>query len=270
MQIISNNHQALATNNMEKFVQTNIGQIAVDVTEVNNAKTPIIFLHGVYFDRYLWEEVVENITDRTVVLVDMPMHGKSKNISNTKWTLQDCADMLIQLLDELKLSKVIAIGHSWGSMTICLAAAQNPSRFQSVLLCNMPHQKMSKKDIFLLKIQHLALVFKNFYIHQASKALFDSSSLIANPKLVNKLTESMNNLARKEIVHTDYAVRINSIELKPLIESLEIPFYMLVGKTDYVESIPGIDTVFAQGGHISPLEDLEHVSRFIQKILLSY
>jgi 3-oxoadipate enol-lactonase len=72
------------------------------------------------------------------------MHGFSKELLKDEWKLNDCADILIEILDVLQLPKFIAIGHSWGSMTIIRAAHKNPQLFSVIDLCNMPfrtHQK---------------------------------------------------------------------------------------------------------------------------------
>ena len=81
------------------MIHTNLGNIAVFPKLVDSDKTPIIFLHGVYFDHHLWDEVIYSIQDRTTYSVDMPFHGLSKEITKTDWTLNDCADMLLEILD---------------------------------------------------------------------------------------------------------------------------------------------------------------------------
>ena len=126
------------------FIPTKLGKIAVYQQIADSDKTPIILLHGVYFDHHLWDAVIESLNDRTIITLDMPMHGMSKQLSKNDWTLADCADMLIEILHDLKLPKVIAIGHSWGSMTILRAAHKNPELFSAIGLCNMPYMAASK------------------------------------------------------------------------------------------------------------------------------
>jgi hypothetical protein len=43
----------------------------------------------------------------------MPFHGKSREITKPDWSLNDCVDMLIEILDHLQIPKVIA---SWAFM----------------------------------------------------------------------------------------------------------------------------------------------------------
>ena len=95
------------------YIQTNIGKIAIHKTENKTDKLPIIMLHGVYFDHHLWDEQVKHIDDRTIITIDMPFHGKSREITKPDWSLNDCVDMLIEILDHLQIPKVIA---SWAFM----------------------------------------------------------------------------------------------------------------------------------------------------------
>ena len=48
--------QAQTIYHMErKFINTSVGQIAVFHNGITSEKTPVIFLHGVYFDHNLWK-----------------------------------------------------------------------------------------------------------------------------------------------------------------------------------------------------------------------
>jgi pimeloyl-ACP methyl ester carboxylesterase len=191
------------------MINTNLGKIAVYPKLVDSDKTPIIFLHGVYFDHHLWDEVIDSIQDRTTYSVDMPFHGLSKEITKNDWSLNDCAEMLLEILDSLKITKVIAVGHSWGSMTILRAASKQPERFESVLLCNMPFFAATKKQKLTFGLQHSMLIFRNFYTKQAVKALFGKTSLKENPSLIDQLKRPMNLLSNAQIKHTDWKNRSN-------------------------------------------------------------
>lgn len=116
---------------MEKlYIPTRLGQIAVHRRAAENQRTPIVMLHGVYFDHQLWKHQVAAIGDRTLILPDMPLHGDSRQITKANWNLDDCGGMLLDILNYLKIPEVIAVGHSWGSMSILRAAASALERFE--------------------------------------------------------------------------------------------------------------------------------------------
>jgi pimeloyl-ACP methyl ester carboxylesterase len=249
-----------------KKIKTSTGEIAVAIKAVEKT-IPVIFLHGVYYNRELWKYQTDRITNRTIITVDMPFHGKSKNITNKNWTIEDCANMLIEILDSLKIEKVIAIGHSWGSMTILRAAAITPERFQSIGLCNMPYQASTAKIRWSIRLQHLMLGFRTFYTKQVAKALYGKNTYKKNPALLKHLESSMNLLTKNEIIQTDKAVRSNAENLEPLIQSLKMPVLALRGEDDYVPESGYLKSKTVEGGHVSPIEAPEEVLIFIQNVI---
>ncbi len=249
------------------FAKTNIGDIAVFQQIADSDKTPIIFLHGVYFDHHLWDAAIESLKDRTIITLDMPFHGLSKEITKNDWTLDDCADMLIEILHGLQLPKVIALGHSWGSMTILRAAHKDPELFSSIGLCNMPFMAASKGKKLTLSIQHAMLPFRNFYTQQAAKALFGKSTLNAKPYLTSELKRTMDLLTIPQIKHTDRAVIANAEDTSALIKTLKVKALALKGEEDYVPAPPYLETIIVKGGHVSPIENPVEVLEFMNKLL---
>lgn len=253
---------------MEKlFVKTRLGRIAVYRKASASRAVPIIFLHGVYLDHTLWTGQVDAIDDRTVLTLDMPWHGESREGVPAKWTLEDCAGMLLEALDALEVPKVVAIGHSWGSMTILRAAARHPERFAAVGLCNMPFAAASGKEKLTFHLQHLALPFRDFYAKQAGKALFGKVSLQENPDLLARLQSTMEKLSNHQVRQTDQFVILDAADASSLIATLPVRTLALKGEEDYVPSPPGIETEIVPGGHISPLEVPERVTAFTRSVL---
>jgi pimeloyl-ACP methyl ester carboxylesterase len=251
-----------------QFITTKIGKIAVFIQGIPTNEPPIIFLHGVYFDHHLWDNQVNAIKDRSVITIDMPLHGESKQDILANWTLNDCADMLLAILDSLHLPKVIAVGHSWGSMTILRAATQQPDRFAAIGLCNMPFEAASKNQKRTFGLQHSMLFFRYFYTQQAGKALFGKTSLRENPALIHLLKRPMNLLTNAQIKQTDKAVIINAEDATALLKNLQVKALALKGEEDYVPTLPSpIQTIIVKGGHISPLEKPQEVLDLINRLL---
>ncbi len=255
------------TTGQTHIISTKIGEIAVHINEVESAKLPVIFLHGVYFDHHLWDHQVDSITDRTTIAVNMPLHGNSRTGILPNWTLDDCAEMLIELLDSLAIPHVIAVGQSWGSMTILRAAHKHPERFHSVLFCNMPFQ-VSNKPKALFALQHSMLMFRNFYSKQAAKVMFGKLSLKENLSLIDQLKRSMRILSNREIKYVDKAVIMTAPDATQLIEQLKVKAIAMKGEDDYVPVLPSnVETIIVKGGHVSPLEQPTEVLKQIQKLM---
>ncbi|TAE29373.1 MAG: alpha/beta hydrolase [Cytophagales bacterium] len=249
-------------------VPTRLGNIAVYRREGSPERVPILFLHGVYFDHHLWDGVVANITDRTVLTLDMPLHGDSRTRIPAQWTLADCADMLLTVLKHLQLPAVVAVGHSWGSMTILRAAVKEPTRFRAVGLCNMPLKQATVQQKLTFSLQHMALPFREFYMKQAAKSLFGQDSLLHNPGLTDALARPMSSLSNRNIRQIDRTVILNADDATALPARLSMPARALRGRTDYVPDPVGIETEWVDGGHVSPLEQPKAVTLFCRNLLM--
>lgn len=251
----------------EQQLSTSLGQISVWTREVAGS-LPLVFLHGVYYDHHLWEEVIDRIEGHTIIALDMPLHGNSKAISKANWTLNDCAQMLIEVLDQLQIPKAISVGHSWGSMTTLRAAAKAPERFQAIGLCNLPFEATPKAVQRRFQLQHLMLRFRGFYAKQVSKAMYGKAILQAQPDLQDQLKRSMDKLSHRDIRQTDRAVILNADPAESLIQNLQMPALGLKGEEDYVPVSPHLKTRIVEGGHVSPLEMPEEVVGLVQDLIL--
>jgi 3-oxoadipate enol-lactonase len=249
-----------------KFIHTKIGKIAVQTTTRPSNKLPIIFLHGVYFDHHLWDHQTKEIQDRTVITLDMPLHGESREITKPDWSLKDCAVMLIEILDSLQIPKVIAVGHSWGSMTILRAAGEHPDRFEAIGLCNMPFQAATTKQKSIFKLQHTLLFFRNFYTKQVAKSMYGKSSLKQYPSLLKQLQRPMNILSMNDIKQTDKKVIFDAEDATSMILNVKVKAIALNGKEDYVITPPIMETILVEGGHVSPLEQPDKVAECIRSL----
>jgi len=259
---------SMAQDLKESFVSTSMGKIAVHQKRVEGS-LPLIFLHGVYFDHHLWDYQVQGIGDRTLISIDMPLHGKSKDIRPKNWSLEDCAMLLLELMDSLSIPKAYAVGHSWGSMTILRAAHHSPERFAGLALCNMPLDAGSAGRRMQFRIQHLLLPFRSFYIQQVAHALYGPSSLALPTKadsLKAELFRSLGSMKARDIRQTDRAVIMKVKSGWLLVKELKVPVLALRGKEDYVPDPTPLEARQVEGGHVSPLEAPEQVLQMIQEL----
>lgn len=254
------------SNMKQETINTTIGNIVVYQKIVPNT-IPVIFLHGVYYDHNLWNYYTGRITDRTVITVDMPHHGKSKGITKKNWNMDDCANMLIEIIDHLKYNQVYAIGHSWGSMTILRASVKEPEKFKAIGLCNMPFDKGTFGKRLQFGFQHSLLPFRKFYTKQVAKAMFSPENIKAKAEIAEYLELSMSSLNNKEVRKTDKAVITKVDDGSQYLDSLNVPVFALKGNADYVGTPRKIEMTIVDGAHSSPLEQPEKVFVFIKKVI---
>jgi len=91
---------------------------------------PIIFLHGMSWDRRIWQPVIARLSDRfRCVCVDLPGHGESRDLPKTSdYQLDAVAVRLHRLFQRLAIEKPLLVGHSLGGAIASFYAAQFPVR----------------------------------------------------------------------------------------------------------------------------------------------
>jgi len=249
----------------EKTIDTSVGRISMTIDD-RGTKAPIIFLHGVFLDKSLWFEVSKQLPDVTRIYVDMPAHGRSSDVDRD-WGLDDCVDMLMQIMNELKLETCFLIGHSWGSMTALRAAVKFPERFEALGLFNMPFRKTTGLRRLGFSFQKTMLFFPRFYAKQAAKSLYSGEILRNRPELSHQMQDRLSRRSPQELSRVINAVILMPDDAAPLLNALRVPALAVIGSEDYVGKPPRLETWTVPGGHISPHEAVEKVKHAILKIL---
>ena len=93
------------------------------------------------------------------------------------------------------------------------------------------------------------------------------SSRTADKDLMAKFEKQFLKNANRSIKQTDRAVIMEVNDTQHLPSELKVPVLALRGAEDYVKSPKGVETIVVPGGHISPWEQPEAVSEFIQRII---
>jgi sigma-B regulation protein RsbQ len=117
----------------------------MSVLERNNVKTlgrqggqPIMFAHGYGCDQNMWRLITQAFADKyEVVLFDHVGFGSSQLSSFDPIKYRDLkgyAGDVLEICRELKLEKVIFVGHSVSSMIGILAAIEAPALFDKLIL----------------------------------------------------------------------------------------------------------------------------------------
>ena len=90
------------------------------------AGTPVVFLHGLTFDRRTWRPIIERLGGRLrSVAIDLPAHGDS---GGAPAPLDEIAAQLHELVGSLALERPVVVGHSMSGGLASFYAATYPSR----------------------------------------------------------------------------------------------------------------------------------------------
>ena len=95
-------------------------------SDCRGAGSPLLFIHGLTFDRSTWGPIVDQLADRfTCVAVDLPGHGGSEGPPRV---LDEVALAIHHLLGELEIEPPVVVGHSMGGALAGIYAAHHPVR----------------------------------------------------------------------------------------------------------------------------------------------
>ena len=144
---------------------------------------PILLVHG-------WGGSSESLTPlgkllaqkHKVILIDLPGFGKS-DLPDSDWGIEEYVDVIIKLLESLKIKKIHYFGHSFGGSLGIFLAAKKPELVKSLILCNSSYNWTNKISI-------LAKIFHHFFPKNNPpfrrflySLLFSSSDIATHPKL---------------------------------------------------------------------------------------
>jgi pimeloyl-ACP methyl ester carboxylesterase len=110
---------------MEQFINQNQKKISFEDKGKGN---PIVLLHGFLESLEIWNQYVKELSrEFRVVTIDLPGHGKTEAISEVH-TMELMADVVKSVLDNLKITECVIIGHSMGGY-VALAFAEKYGSF---------------------------------------------------------------------------------------------------------------------------------------------
>ncbi len=94
----------------------------------------LLLVHGYIEDLTIWNGFADTLAEQfRVVAVDLPGHGKTDNF-NAVHSMELMADVLHAVLQNLKIEKCIAVGHSMGGYAVMAFVEKYPELLQGFSL----------------------------------------------------------------------------------------------------------------------------------------
>lgn len=222
---------------------------------------PIVLLHGFCGSSRYWEHVIPVLSDSCrVIALDLPGHGQSGPLQGSS-TIENLADQVKNLLDELNLQEVTMFGHSLGGyITLAFSEKYNNqlNGFSLIHSTAFPDSEEAKKG-------RLANIEK---VNQSGiYSLIDG--LV--PKLFSPDNQDENYVgAAMEIGYTTSAEgaidALNAMKDRPdrnqVLEASTMPVLLIAGEQDQI--IPAEKTFSVSRANIkqSIIKDSGHMSMY--------
>jgi pimeloyl-ACP methyl ester carboxylesterase len=107
------------------------GGLAADIQgDADDDRPPLVFLHGLSFDRTMWRPALAELAlvdpRRRVVAFDLPGHGESDDQEN--YDIDSLVATVYRAVEEASLDAPVMVGHSIGGVIVTAYAGQYPTR----------------------------------------------------------------------------------------------------------------------------------------------
>ena len=112
------------------------GEFFVRYAKHENANAPVVaLLHGWTgnADINFFPVYAELVQHYSVLAVDHRGHGRGLR-TNDRFALEDCADDVVAIMDQLGISSVTAVGYSMGGPIAMLMSKRHTDRVHSLVL----------------------------------------------------------------------------------------------------------------------------------------
>ena len=110
--------------------------INIHYTRTGGSKPPVILLHGLTANGACWTALAHALErNYDVIMPDARGHGKS-SVPDYGYRYEDHANDVVGLIEALRLSPAILIGHSMGGMVAAVVASGTPKLLHCLILAD--------------------------------------------------------------------------------------------------------------------------------------
>lgn len=97
---------------------------------------PVVFLHGTGAWSELWRQTLDPLSEKgyRTIAIDTPPFGFSQKALSTDFSTEKQAQRIISVLEELELSHVVIVCHSFGCGAAVEAVMLSPHRIEKIVL----------------------------------------------------------------------------------------------------------------------------------------
>lgn len=236
----------------------------------------MVLLHGFLENKSMWNNLLpELITKYRVITIDLLGHGNTECLGYVH-SMEDNADMVHEVLQDLKIRKVLLIGHSMGGYVTLAFAELYPKNVKGIVLLNSTAradsaERKTNRDRAIVAVKQNYTAFVRMSI----------ANLFSEKNREILLDEIEN--AKKEALKTPLQGIVASLEGMKIRKDREVllnfdtfPLLLILGKQDpvlnYDENASQIKNTPVQlvtfpDGHMSHIENREELTKVLVDFL---
>jgi pimeloyl-ACP methyl ester carboxylesterase len=200
--------------------------------EVSGSGKAVVFLHGFMESLSIWEKFKETLSESyQIITVDLPGHGCSEQIA-TVHTMEMMADSVKSVLDSLKISECVIIGHSMGGYVALAFSKSFPvmvkglGLFHSTASADTPEVKVNRDRMIKAVKQN-----KAGFIRQFMPSLFSEYNRMKFKKEIEWLTLMSVNMTKHSIIAAIEGMKLRTEKID-FLKTAKFRVLYISGKND--------------------------------------
>ena len=216
----------------DRTVTTKIGDLHVEI----RGEGPAIFCWPtLYCDARTLDPLVEDLArDHQVVVVDGPGHGRSGR-SPGVFSMRDCADAAMEILDTLGLRRVTWIGAAWGGHVGVAAALHHRSRLAGLVLVNAPMTAWRGPRLALMRLTYALLWLlgpRSFMATMIADTMIGRTAGPDRKAIVGAVSSALRRCDRRGLLLAARSAMLQRPDLVPVLGRVAVPTVFVTGAED--------------------------------------
>jgi 3-oxoadipate enol-lactonase len=260
------------------YLATRVGRLFV---ERLGSGTPVLFWHSFLCDGGMWRAQALAVAKRhRVIVVDGPSHGRSDPLKRP-FSLEDCADAVVDILDAEDAPRAVLVGLSWGGFTAMRVALRAPDRVAGLALFDTSADAETRQNV--LRHRAMAEIVRRLgpiavLDDRIRSIMLAPETLRSHPDIGDEMMRRLRGWDREGIYWAARAIVIDRGSIVDDLPRISVPTLVAVGEKD-AATPPGCAKRIAAGiagaelhvipgaGHLSSVERPAEVTALVERLL---
>ena len=234
--------------------------------------TAIVLLHGFLENQTMWQAFVPELSKKyRVITIDLLGHGNTECLGYIH-SMEDNADMVHEVLSELRIRKAILVGHSMGGYVALAYAELYPETMKGLVLLNST-SRADSEERKINRTRAIKVVKKDYgtFIRISIANLFSEDNRERLSSEIQKVTAEALKTPLQGIVASLEGMKIRK-DREVLLHFAPYPKLLVLGKRDpvlnYEENREQIENTNMQlttfpDGHMSHIENKDELLKIL-------
>lgn len=240
--------------------------------------TAVVLLHGFLENSTMWSPFIGELAPKNrIVTVDLLGHGETGCLGYVH-TIEQQAEIVLAVLNHLRLRKYILVGHSMGGYVALALTEMKPENIKGLCLMNSTaladsEEKKKNRGRAIKAVKHN----KRTFIKAAIPGLFSEKNKSIFKKEIAEITEEALKMSTQGVIAAQEGMKIRKDRSK-ILKQGDYNKMIVIGKQDptleyetLIEHIKKTDVKVAEfpDGHMSHVENKTEVFHTIRNFIWS-